>query len=143
MIYILDQLYVMKSKVQQLEKGEREMKLALQHLEKGKKEMKTALTSCERRIQVIETSKFIYIQNIIETSNRIVYASVIKISVFDPCGPQTLWIVWYIYFVIQRCIYQIIIIDINVLLIPIYLNKEIFSKIIMIILNLTYFRQRN
>lgn len=44
MIYILDQLYAMKSKVQELEKGENEMKVAL--------------TSCERRIQVIETRKF-------------------------------------------------------------------------------------
>eukprot|EP00105_Crassostrea_gigas_P042513 XP_019926661.1 PREDICTED: uncharacterized protein LOC109619893 [Crassostrea gigas] len=43
MVYILDQLYVMKSKVQQLEK-------------EGK-EIKTALTSCERRIQVIENRK--------------------------------------------------------------------------------------
>lgn len=60
MIYILDQLYVMKSKVQQLEKGKKEMKLALQHLENGGKEMKTALKSCKRRIQVIETRKFIY-----------------------------------------------------------------------------------
>lgn len=80
MIYILDQLYVMKSKVQQLEKGKKEMKLALQHLENGGKEMKTALKSCKRRIQVIETRKFIYtcIQNIIEMSNRIVYASFIN-----------------------------------------------------------------
>lgn len=46
MVYILDQLYIMKSKVQQLEKKE--------------KEMKKALTSCERRIQVIETRKFLY-----------------------------------------------------------------------------------
>lgn len=44
MIYILDQLYAMKSKVQELEKGENEMKVAL--------------TSCERRIRVIETRKF-------------------------------------------------------------------------------------
>uniref|UniRef100_A0A8W8LBK2 Uncharacterized protein n=1 Tax=Magallana gigas TaxID=29159 RepID=A0A8W8LBK2_MAGGI len=43
LIYFLDQLYVMKSKVQQLEKGE--------------KEMKTALTSCERRIKVVENRK--------------------------------------------------------------------------------------
>lgn len=78
MIYILDQLYVMKSKVQQLEKGKKEMKLALHHLENGGKEMKTALKSCKRRIQVIETRKFIYIQNIIEMSNRIVYASFIN-----------------------------------------------------------------
>lgn len=87
MIHILDQLYVMKSKVQHLEKGEKELKLALRHLEKGEKEMKTVLKSCERRIQVIETRKFIYIQIIIEPSNRIVYASVIKISVLDPCEP--------------------------------------------------------
>lgn len=61
----------MKSKVQQLEKEEKEMKLALQHLKKGEKEMKLALTSCERRIQVIETRKFMYLymhtQNIIRT----------------------------------------------------------------------------
>lgn len=44
MIFILDQLYTMKSKVQQLEKGENEMKLAL--------------ISCERRIQVVETRKY-------------------------------------------------------------------------------------
>lgn len=44
MIFILDQLYTMKSKVQQLEKGENEMKLALK--------------SCERRIQVVETRKY-------------------------------------------------------------------------------------
>lgn len=68
----------MKSKVQQLERGKKEMKLALQHLENGGKEMKTALKSCKRRIQVIETRKFIYIQNIIEMSNRIVYASFIN-----------------------------------------------------------------
>lgn len=43
MTYFLEQLYVMKSKVQQLEKGENEMK--------------TALKSCERRIQVVETRK--------------------------------------------------------------------------------------
>lgn len=57
MTYFLEQLYIMKSKVQQLEKGEKEMKLAL--------------TSCERRIQVIETRKFMYLymhtQNIIRT----------------------------------------------------------------------------
>lgn len=47
----------MKSKVQQLEKGEKEMKLALQHLENGGTELKTALKSCKRRIQVIETRK--------------------------------------------------------------------------------------
>lgn len=46
LIYFLDQLYVMKSKVQQLEKGE--------------KEMKTALTSCERRIKVVENRKCLY-----------------------------------------------------------------------------------
>lgn len=50
----------MKSKVQQLEKGENEMKVVLQRLEKGGKEMKTALTSCERRIQVVETRMLDY-----------------------------------------------------------------------------------
>lgn len=44
MIYILEQLYAMKSKVQELEKGENEMKVTL--------------TSCERRIQVLETRKY-------------------------------------------------------------------------------------
>lgn len=43
MINILDQLYAMKSNVQQLEN-----------------EMKLALTSCERRIQVIENRKYLY-----------------------------------------------------------------------------------
>lgn len=37
--YFLDQLYVVKSKIQQLEKGGKEMKLAL--------------SSCERRIKVV------------------------------------------------------------------------------------------
>lgn len=72
--YFLDQLYVVKSKIQQLEKGGKEMKLALsscerqlyvmkpkvQLLEKGKKEMKTALTSCERRIKVVENRKYMF-----------------------------------------------------------------------------------
>lgn len=44
MIYILDQLYAMKSKVQELQKGENDIKVAL--------------TSCERRIQVVETRKY-------------------------------------------------------------------------------------
>lgn len=43
LVYFLDQLYVMKSKVQQLEKGEKEMNLALK--------------SCERRIKVVENRK--------------------------------------------------------------------------------------
>lgn len=86
--YFLDQLYVVKSKIQQLEKWGKEMKLALsscerqlyvmkpkvQLLEKGKKEMKTALTSCERRIKVVENRKYIFFsQNIIGKSNKIVF----------------------------------------------------------------------
>eukprot|EP00105_Crassostrea_gigas_P022423 XP_011441933.1 PREDICTED: uncharacterized protein LOC105338481 [Crassostrea gigas] len=69
--YFLDQLYVVKSKIQKLEKGGNEMKLALsscerqlyvmkpkvQLLEKGGKEMKTALTLCERRMKVVENRK--------------------------------------------------------------------------------------
>lgn len=84
----LDQLYVVKSKIQQLEKGGKEMKLALsscerqlyvmkpkvQLLEKGKKEMKTALISCERRIKVVENRKYMFFfQNIIGKSNKIVF----------------------------------------------------------------------
>lgn len=42
--YFLDQLYVVKSKIQQLEKG-------------GKK-LKLALSSCERRIKVVENRKY-------------------------------------------------------------------------------------
>lgn len=55
------QLYVMKPKVQLLEKG--------------KKEMKTALTSCERRIKVVENRKYMvfFFQNIIGKSNKIVF----------------------------------------------------------------------
>lgn len=45
LVYFLDQLYVMKSKVQQLEKGEKEMNLALK--------------SCERRIKVVENRKYL------------------------------------------------------------------------------------
>lgn len=44
--YFLDQLYVVKSKIQQLEKGGKEMKLAL--------------SSCERRIKVVENRKYMF-----------------------------------------------------------------------------------
>lgn len=36
------------------------MKSKVQQLEKGEKEMKTALTSCERRIKVVENRKCLY-----------------------------------------------------------------------------------
>lgn len=59
--YFLDQLYVVKSKIQQLEKGGKEMKLAL--------------SSCERRIKVVENRKymFFFFQNVIGKSNKIIF----------------------------------------------------------------------
>lgn len=36
------------------------MKSKVQQLEKGEKEMKTVLTSCERRIKVVENRKYLY-----------------------------------------------------------------------------------
>lgn len=59
--YFLDQLYVVKSKIQQLGKGGKEMKLAL--------------SSCERRIKVVENRKymFFFFQNVIGKSNKIIF----------------------------------------------------------------------
>lgn len=59
--YFLDQLYVVKSKIQQLEKGGKEMKLAL--------------SSCERRIKVVENRKYMFFvfQNVIGKSNNYLY----------------------------------------------------------------------
>lgn len=59
--YFLDQLYVVKSKIQQLEKGGKEMKLAL--------------SSCERRIKVVENRKYMvfFFQNVIGKSNKIIF----------------------------------------------------------------------
>lgn len=59
--YFLDQLYVVKSKIQQLEKGVKEMKLAL--------------SSCERRIKVVENRKYMFFvfQNVIGKSNKIIF----------------------------------------------------------------------
>lgn len=98
----------MKSKVQQLEKGKKEMKLALQHLENGGKEMKTALKSCKRRIQVIETRKFIY--TMYSKYYRNVKQNCIcffhKLSVFGPCGLSKLSDTYNLLFrAVYKCIY--------------------------------------
>lgn len=58
--YFLDQLYVVKSKIQQLEKGGKEMKLAL--------------SSCERWIKVVENRKYMFFfQSVIGKSNKIIF----------------------------------------------------------------------